>query len=125
MEQITVHVPFNDDSTVILKPLGDGEKNVWVEITDKPSENVRLEDEKLFFCFQNKGRYILRPREYAYIESTSNHYSMWHPIDSSEEVRAIYMKSMGRVLSKLHEGGMKRFVRVHDSFIVNTDCIIS
>ncbi|MDE6152427.1 MAG: LytTR family transcriptional regulator [Prevotella sp.] len=122
---VILHVPFDDECTVILKPIGDGDEKIWMEVVNEPAEVAGTDNEKLFFCFQNKVRTRFRPQDYAYIESTSNHYSLWHPIDRSKPVLSIYMRSLHDILSKLHDVGLTQFVRVHDSYIVNMNCIIS
>lgn len=122
---VILHVPFDNECTVILKPIGDGEEKIWMEVVNEPAEVAGTDNEKLFFCFQNRIRTRFNPLDYAYIESTSNHYSQWHPIDRKEPVLSIYMRSLDEVLSKLHEVGLTQFVRVHDSYIVNMDCITS
>ena len=66
---------------------------------------------------------VFNPLDYAYIESTSNHYSRWHPIDPRKPILDIYTKSLGELVNKLHDAGLTMFWRIHSSYIVNSRCI--
>ena len=66
---------------------------------------------------------VFNPLDYAYIESTSNHYSRWHPIDPRKPILDIYTISLGELVNKLHDAGLTMFWRIHSSYIVNSRCI--
>ena len=89
------------------------------------TESESIHNEQIFFCFQNRQKTVFYPMEYAYIESTSNHYSKWHPTNPNKPVMSLYMRSLGNIYTKLHKAGLNYFWRVHASYIVNISCIKS
>lgn len=114
----------NINGAEIVKEIDiDDRKLFVVEVTGNGFVADDSHDKRLCSCYQNKQRVIFNPLEYAYIESTSNHYSLWHPIDPAKPVLAVYTTSLGYILEKLQEANITCFCRVHTSFIINKSCI--
>ncbi|MCM1079643.1 MAG: LytTR family transcriptional regulator DNA-binding domain-containing protein [Bacteroidales bacterium] len=122
---LILHVPEGEKYTIVLKQTDLGDNPVWMEVVKNSTDMAEEETEKTFFYFKDRVRTMFRPLEYAYIESTSNHYSLWHPIDPTKPVVSIYMSSMANILAKLHDAGVTQFMRIHASYIVNKTCIES
>ena len=98
---------------------------IHIEILDSMSKAENHCDSHLFFCNQKKQKIAFNPFEYAYIESTSNHYSQWHPINPDEPILSIYINSHSELLKQLHAVGLNNFWRVHSSYIINSRCVNS
>ncbi|MCM1080024.1 MAG: hypothetical protein NC344_11080 [Bacteroidales bacterium] len=124
-DTIILHVSADGEYIIVLEQTDFGEEQMWMEVAEAPADDAEDENETIFFYFKNRVRTVFRPLDYAYIESTSNHYSLWHPIDPTKPVLSIYMKSMSTILAKLHDAGVTQFQRIHASYIVNRKCIIS
>lgn len=77
----------------------------------------------LFCCYQDRVQTFINPLDYAYIESTSTHHILWHPIDSRNQVLDMYSKSMSLLYEKLRCAGLKQFWRIHSSYIINSRCV--
>ena len=110
----------------IVKEIDINEKKLF--IVEVPIEGFVADDshdEDFYVCFQNKQWIKFNPLEYAYIESTSNHYSNWYPIDPTKPMLSIYTTSLGAILKKLQDANFTCFCRVHSSFIINKSCIRS
>ena len=82
-----------------------------------------IDNNHIFFCFQDRVPTVFNPLDYACIESTSNHHSLWHPIDTRKPILDIYMKSLDDILTKLNDASLTMFWRIHSSYIVNSRCI--
>lgn len=123
---IVISLPARLSDYVIVKNIRlDDDPSMHIEISDnKPCTDVPGDD-CLFFCYQHKQKIAFNPFEYAYIESTSNHYSQWHPINPNEPILSKYTRSLGELHSKLQAAGIYCFWRVHDSYLVNCRCIKS
>ena len=104
---------LSEDEDVQIRILND--------LSDNETDNAC--DEHLFFCSQNKQRKTFYPKDYAYIEATSIHYTNWHPKKPEEPVLSIYTMSLGKIYKRLCESGFSCFLRVHSSYIVNIHCI--
>jgi len=93
-----------------------------IEILTEEVEHS-IDNNHIFFCFQDRVPTVFNPLDYACIESTSNHHSLWHPIDTRKPILDIYMKSLDDILTKLNGAGLTMFWRIHSSYIVNIRCI--
>lgn len=123
---IVISLPARLSDYVIVKNIRlDDDPSMHIEISDNKSCTDVPSDECLFFCNQHKQKIAFNPFEYAYIESTSNHYSQWHPINPNEPILSKYTRSLGELHSKLQAAGIYCFWRVHDSYLVNCRCIKS
>lgn len=123
---IVINLPAElSDCTIIKRIHFDDNTDIQIEISNNSSHGDITNDDRLFFCNQQKQKVVFNPFEYAYIESTSNHYSQWHPINSEEPILSKYTSSLWELHARLHEAGLSRFWRVHDSFLVNCRCIKS
>lgn len=93
-----------------------------IEICDDDYDIEQVK-EHLFCCYQNRVQTFINPLDYAYIESTSTHHTLWHPIDSRNQVLDMYSKSMSILYEKLCCAGLKQFWRIHSSYIINSRCV--
>lgn len=110
----------------IVKEIDINEKKLFiVEVSGEGFVADDSHDKDFYVCFQNKQRIKFNPLEYAYIESTSNHYSNWYPIDPTKPMLSIYTTSLGDILKKLQDANFTCFCRVNSSFIINKSCIRS
>lgn len=117
---IVISLPVRLSEYALIKEIRlDDNPSIQIEITNNTSCTDVLNDNRLFFCNQHKQKQAFNPFEYAYIESTSNHYSQWHPINPSKPILSKYMMSLGELHSKLQSAGIHCFWRVHDSYLVN------
>ena len=123
---IVITLPTRLSDYVIVKNIRlDDDPSMQIEISDNISCAEISSDDCIFFCNQQKQKIAFNPYEYAYIESTSNHYSLWHPINLSKPILSKYTKSLGDLHSKMQAAGIYCFWRVHDSYLVNCRCIKS
>ena len=120
---IILHLPQGYENVRIFKQIDiDQHNSMLIEVLEDNADDV-IVDNKVFFCYQDRVQTVFNPLEYAYIESTSNHYSRWHPIDPQKPILDIYTKSLGELVKKLHDAGLTMFWRIHSSYIVNRRCI--
>lgn len=125
-KKIVFSIPEEWSNVRIVKEIRlDDTHAIHMEISEDVSGSETLHNDSVYFCYQQKQKIAFNPFEYAYIESTSNHYSRWHPINADKPVLSIYSQSFGELHSKLHTAGLQCFWRVHSSFIVNSKCIMS
>lgn len=123
---IVISLPSSLNDYKIIREIHlDDDYSIRLEITDRPSYVDFLSDGGLFFCHQHKQKVVFNPFDYAYIESTSNHYSIWHPINPTMPILTKYTDSLDKLHSKLKTAGVHCFWRVHDSYMVNRLCIKS
>lgn len=123
---IVITLPTRLSDYLIVKNIRlDDDPSMHIEISDNTSYTDVPIDDCLFFCNQHKQKIAFNPFEYAYIESTSNHYSKWHPINPNEPILSKDTRSLGELHSKLQAAGIYCFWRVHDSYLVNCRCIKS
>lgn len=123
---IVISLPAKlSDYTLIKEICLDDTSSIQIKILDNSPCIESTSDDRLFFCNQQKQKNVFNPFEYAYIESTSNHYSQWYPMNPGNPILSKYMGSLGELHSKLHEVGINCFWRVHDSYLVNCRCIKS
>jgi len=120
---IILHLPQGYENVRIFKQIDiDEHDSMLIEVLEE-NANDATADHKVFFCYQDRVQTVFVPLDYAYIESTSNHYSRWHPIDPQKPILDIYTKSLGELFKKLHGAGLTMFWRIHSSYIVNSRCI--
>lgn len=120
---IVISLPARLSDYTIIKDIRlDDYPSIQIDITDNTSCADATSDDCLFFCNQHKQKIVFNPFEYAYIESTSNHYSQWHPINPNKPIFSKYTRSLGELHSKLRAAGIYCFWRVHDSYLVNCRC---
>ncbi|MBQ9237682.1 MAG: LytTR family transcriptional regulator DNA-binding domain-containing protein [Prevotella sp.] len=120
---IILHLPHGYENTKVVKLIDiDENHSMQIEIVEDDAEHS-IDNNNVFICFQERVQTVFNPLDYAYIESTSNHHSLWHPIDARKSVLDIYMKSLDEILTKLNDAGLTMFWRIHSSYIVNCRCI--
>lgn len=125
-KKIIIHLPEELSNAKIVKEIClDNSHSIQIEISDETSDMETISNEHIFFCHQNKQKVAFNPFEYAFIESTSNHYSQWHPKNPDKPVLSKYTHFLGELHAKLQEAGLNYFWRVHSSYIVNSQCIKS
>lgn len=123
---IVISLPARLSEYAIIKEIRlDDNPSIRIEITNNTSCTDVLKDNRLFFCNQQKQKQAFNPFEYAYIESTSNHYSQWHPINPNKPILSKYTRSLSELQSNLQAANINCFWRVHDSYMVNCRCIKS
>lgn len=124
---LVIHMPPSMSDVRIIKQIDfDEGDSIQIDISNLLSDiEEERNNEQLFFCSQHKQKTSFHPADYAYIESTSNHYSQWYPINPEEPVLSIYTRSLGNIYTKLQSAGLNYFWRVHSSYIVNSRCIHS
>lgn len=72
---IILHLPQGYENSRILKQIDIDEQNsMLIEVLEENADDATV-DNNVFFCFQNRVQMVFNPLDYAYIESTSNHYS--------------------------------------------------
>lgn len=120
---IIVHLPRDCENVRVVKRFPIGEEYIIIEICDD-NNDIDQVNEYLFCCYQDRVQTFINPLDYAYIESTSTHHTLWHPIDSSKQVLDIYTKSMTLLYEKLRNAGLKQFWRIHSSYIINSRCVM-
>lgn|SRR5574344_1923672 len=104
---IVIHIPTGMSNVKIIKEIDFDETNsIQIEITNDLDDAENICNENIFCCFQHKQKTVFYPMEYAYIESTSNHYSQWHPIDPNKPVLSIYTHSLEGIDAKLCKAGL-------------------
>ena len=119
-KKILIHIPSALSDVRVYKLIDlDDENTMEIEIEEYNAGCSGDKCEQIFCCNQDKRKVSFNPMEYMYIESTSNHYSLWHPAKESQPVLSIYTQSLGGIIGKLHNAGLRNFLRVHDSFIIN------
>ena len=120
---IIVHLPYGYENTKVVKQIDiDENHSMQIEIVEDDAGHS-INNNNVFICFQDRVQTVFYPLDYAYIESTSNHHSLWHPIDARKPVLDIYLKSLDEILTKLNNAGLTMFWRIHTSYIVNSRCI--
>lgn len=123
---IMIHVPSDANDIKIIKGIDmDYTNSIQIDISKDLYNNRGIYDDHIFFCFQHKQKTVFYPMDYAYIESTSNHYSLWHSANPNNPVLSIYTQSLGNIHTKLYNAGLKCLWRVHASYIVNCHYIKS
>lgn len=123
---IVISLPVRLSEYAVIKEIRlDDNPSIQIEITNNTSCTDVLNDNRLFFCNQQKQKQAFNPFEYAYIESTSNHYSQWHPINPNKPILSKYTKSLNELQANLKAASIYCFWRVHDSYMVNCRCIKS
>lgn len=125
-KKIVISLPPELSGIKIIKEIQlDDPHLIQIEISDDSSDIETICDNRIFFCYQHKQKIVFNPFEYAYIESTSNHYSQWHPKNPNKPILSKYSHSLGELHTKLQAAGLNCFWRVHSSYIVNSQCIKS
>ena len=120
---IIVHLPYGYENTKVVKQIDiDENHSMQIEIVEDDAGHS-IDNNNVFIRFQDRVQTVFNPLDYAYIESTSNHHSLWHPIDARKPVLDIYLKSLDEILTKLNNAGLTMFWRIHSSYIVNSRCI--
>lgn len=121
---ITIQLPNDCGKLKIMKQIDIDESNsLFIEIYNDENESIESRDNSIFCYFQDRTKTVFNPREYAYIESTQNHYSIWYPKDPNDEPLHIYVNSFTNLSKRLNDAGLTLFCRVHESYIVNIKCI--
>ncbi len=86
---IIVHLPHGYENTKVVKQIDiDENHSMQIEIVEDDAEHS-IDNNNVFICFQDRVQTVFNPLDYAYIESTSNHHSLWHPIDARKSVLEI------------------------------------